>query len=120
MILSVPIHTCTGGAQPLVARACAPVCPSLATPLNGRWVEPGDNCFMEPRFAVPQLGASKCAASLSMHKEMCLCTRLESVFVCSCMWKDREYMRVWEVGWVHTCGCGGCKSVGVCGNSQSL
>jgi len=25
--------TCTGGAQPPVARACAPVCPSLATPL---------------------------------------------------------------------------------------
>ena len=26
--------TCTGGAQPLVARARAPVCPSLATPLT--------------------------------------------------------------------------------------
>ena len=61
MILSVPIirmRTYTGGAQPPAARACAPVCPSLATPLNGRWVEPGDNCFMEPRFAVPQLGSS--------------------------------------------------------------
>ena len=36
-ILSAPIIrllTCTGGAQPLVARARAPVCPSLATPLN--------------------------------------------------------------------------------------
>ena len=36
MILSVPIiciHTCTGGARPLVARARAPVCPSLAMPL---------------------------------------------------------------------------------------
>ena len=35
---SVPIIrmlTCTGGAQPLVARACAPVCPSLASPLVG-------------------------------------------------------------------------------------
>ena len=27
-------YTCTGGAWPLVARACAPVCPSLATPLS--------------------------------------------------------------------------------------
>ena len=26
-------NACTGGAQPLVARARAPVCPSLATPL---------------------------------------------------------------------------------------
>ena len=36
-ILSAPmirIHTCTGGAWPPVARACAPVCPSLAMPLN--------------------------------------------------------------------------------------
>ena len=35
-ILSVPINrlrTCTGGARPLVARARAPVCLSLATPL---------------------------------------------------------------------------------------
>ena len=35
-INNVPIirmRTCTGGAPPLVARACAPVCPSVATPL---------------------------------------------------------------------------------------
>ena len=30
------MHTCTDGARPLVARARAPVCPSLATPLRGR------------------------------------------------------------------------------------
>ena len=30
------LHTCTGGARPLFARARAPVCPSLATPLGGR------------------------------------------------------------------------------------
>ena len=38
-ILSAPIirlRTCTGGARPLVARARAPVCPSLATPLGWR------------------------------------------------------------------------------------
>ena len=29
-------HTCTGGTRPLFARARAPVCPSLATPLGGR------------------------------------------------------------------------------------
>ena len=27
-------HACTGGVQPQVARACAPVCPSLAMPLS--------------------------------------------------------------------------------------
>ena len=27
------VHTCTGGARPLVARARAPVCPTRATPL---------------------------------------------------------------------------------------
>ena len=27
------MHPCTGGAWPQAARACAPVCPSLATPL---------------------------------------------------------------------------------------
>ena len=37
MILSAPIirlRTCTGGARSVVARARAPVCPSLATPLS--------------------------------------------------------------------------------------
>ena len=68
-------------------------------------MEPGDN-FMEPGFALPQLvcslvsqlGASAYPRSFSMHKEMHLCARLGSVFMCPCVWKDREY--------THTRGCG--------------
>ena len=33
--------TCTGGARPLVARARAPVCPSVATPLEKRTSKQG-------------------------------------------------------------------------------
>ena len=43
-ILSAPIihmRTCSGGARPLVARARAPVCPSLATPLRKQSGEQG-------------------------------------------------------------------------------
>ena len=32
-VLIIQLHTFTGGAQPLVARAHAPVCPRLAMPL---------------------------------------------------------------------------------------
>lgn len=57
---------------------------------------------MEPGFALPQLvcslvsqlGASAYPHSFSMHKEMRLCARLGSVFMCPCVWKDREYPHI--------------------------